>query len=309
MSRPSVLLTRPLPTMLEERLRTACDVTGPLGEGPVSGAALAAACRDHGAILCQLTEPIDAGLLARPSLRLVAQVAVGLDNVDLDAARRYGIAVTHTPGVLTDATADLTMALILATARRLPEAQAFVRDGQWRHWSLDLLAGLELRGARLGIVGLGRIGGAVATRARAFGMEILHHTRGRPDSVPLDDLLAGSDVISVHVPLDGTTRNLLSRERLSRCKRGAIVLNTARGGIVDEDALADMLDAGQLGGIGLDVHRDEPRVHPRLLAHPRALLVPHIGSATARTRFRMAEMATESVIAWARGEAIPHRAV
>ena len=315
-----VLVTRPLPAQCLARLRQVVEVTLRDEPFPPSEDDLVALIPGHEAMICQLTEPITAQVLdAAPTLRLVSQVAVGLDNVDLGACRERGIAVAHTPSVLTDATADLAMALMLAAARRLPEAERYVRGGRWTVWSLDLLTGLELRGAVLGIVGLGRIGQAVARRARAFGMRIVYSGRRRAareieeelDATwcALDDLLAQSDVVSLHAPLTDATRGLFDAGRLQRFKPGAILVNTARGGLIDEPALAAALDAGPLAFAALDVFADEPRVHPSLLDRGDVLLVPHIGSATRATRARMAALATDAVIDFAEGRPLAHTAL
>jgi glyoxylate reductase len=243
------------------------------------------------ALICLISDRIDAPLLdAAPNLRIVANHGVGLDNVDVPACTRRRVAVSNTPDVLTEDTADLTIALLLAVARRLGEAEAVLRSGAWTGWEPGQLLGTELGGRTLGIVGFGRIGRAVATRAAAFGMRVVH---SRP--LPLDELLAASDVVSLHCPLTAETRDLIGRAELARMKPGAILLNTARGLLVDEEALADALESGHLGGAGLDVYRDEPKLSPRLLRAPRAVLLPHVGSATHRTRARMAELCARAV--------------
>jgi glyoxylate reductase len=247
-----------------------------------------------------LSVRIDEALLARaPRLRIVANFAVGYDNVDVPAATRRRVVITNTPVVLTDATADLTMALLLAAARRFGEAEEMTRSGAWSGWTPDQLVGLELRGATLGIVGLGRIGRAVAERASAFGMRIVYAQPRRAEvewpQLALDELLASSDVVSLHCPLSPATHHLIDARRLALMKPTAILVNTARGAIVDEAALADALAAGRPGGCGLDVFEDEPRIHPRLRADRRAVLTPHLGSATRVTRARMAETAAQSI--------------
>ena len=255
-------------------------------------------------LLTMLADPIDDALLATPGLRVVAQHAVGVNNIDLEAARRRGVVVTHTPGVLTAATADLTLALLLATARRLVEADAYVRAGRFVGWSPTLLRGLELDGATLGIVGYGRIGQAVAQRASAFGMRILHHARS--GGTPLADLLAQSDVVSLHCPLTPQTHHLIDAAALARMKPGSILLNTARGPVVDEAALVAALQRGQLGGAGLDVFEDEPRLHPGLRDLPSVVLAPHIGSATWTARRKMAVMTARDLVAVLQGQAPQH---
>lgn len=258
------------------------------------------------ALIALLTTRVDRELLNRaPRLRVVANAVVGHDNVDLDACRSRGVTVTNTPDVLTDATADIAMALILASVRRLTTAEASLRAGEfqgWRFW--DYLGG-ELRNATLGIFGMGRIGRALAGRARAFGMRIIYTNRSpippelqmqleaRP--VELEELLATSDVLSLHAPLTAETRHLLNRDALGSMKRGGYLINTARGALVDEAALVEVLREGHLAGAGLDVYEHEPEVHPGLLELPNVTLLPHVGSATWGTRTRMAVLAARNV--------------
>jgi glyoxylate reductase len=256
-------------------------------------AALEAAAADADGIVCLLTERIDAGLLERAArLRVVGNVAVGVDNVDVAAATRRGVVVANTPDVLTDATADLAFALLLAAARRVCEGDRMIRAGAWTGWSPTQLLGADVWGRTLGIVGFGRIGKAVARRARGFDMRILH-TR----ETPLDVLLAESDFVSLHCPLTAETRGLIGARELGLMKRTAILVNTARGAVVDEAALAEALARGTIAGAGLDVFVDEPRVHPGLVAAPGAVLAPHIGSATVTARTRMVELAASAVAA------------
>jgi glyoxylate reductase len=246
-----------------------------------------------------------------PKLRIVANVAVGYNNVDLVAAEMRDVVVTNTPGVLTDATADLTWALILATTRRLVEGVDLVRSGTWTGWDPEQLLGLELRGRTLGLFGAGRIGQAVARRAPAFGLRVLYTARTpKPDferetaatRVDATRLLAESDIVSLHVPSTPETKGLINAEALARMKAGAILINTARGDLIREEALAAALERGHLGGAGLDVYADEPTIHPRLLAAPRTVLLPHIGSATAETRRKMAGIAIANVRAVVNGQ-------
>lgn len=263
----------------------------------------------------QLTTAIDDALLERlPALRVVADYAVGYDNVDLQAAARRGVVVTHTPDVLTNATADLTWALILAVARRLPEGDEVARSGEWSGWHPRQLLGKELNGSTLAILGMGRIGEAVARRGRAFGMRIVYWSRSaRPAldreldarRLELEEALASADVVSVHLPLADETRALLDARRLALMKPDAILINTARGPIVDENALADALEGQRLMGAGLDVHENEPAVHPRLAASDRTVLLPHLGSATIATRERMAAVVARNLAAVLRGDPPP----
>jgi glyoxylate reductase len=306
---PRVFVTRQLPGDALERLRATCDLDVWPHDAPPGPHALAYHAREADGLLCLLTDRIDAELLdACPNLRVVSNMAVGVDNVDLEAAAARGIAVGNTPDVLTDATADLTMALLLAAARRLPEGIAAVRDGAWGPWRPSWLLGLELRGARLGIVGMGRIGRAVAARARAFGMEVLH--AGRPGTGGFVETLAAADVLSLHCPLTPETRHLIDAAALATMKRGAILLNTARGAIVDQDALAEALRLGHLRAAALDVTDPEPLApdHP-LLSAPNLIVLPHLGSATHATRERMAELAVANLEAGLAGRPLPHAVV
>jgi glyoxylate reductase len=246
-----------------------------------------------------------------PKLRIIANCAVGYDNVDVVAAEMRKVIVTNTPDVLTDATADLTWALILACARRLVEAVDLVRSGQWHGWHPELLLGVELRGRTLGLFGAGRIGQAVGRRAVPFGLRLLYAARSaKPDferdtgavRVEWPRLLAESDILSLHAPSTPETKGVVNRDALSRMKPGAILVNTARGDLIREEALAIALEEGRLGAAGLDVYTDEPAIHPRLLAAPRTVLLPHIGSATHDTRRKMAAIALANVQAVLRGE-------
>ena len=255
------------------------------------------------AIVATLSDRIDSELLAAaPGLRVVANHAVGYDNVDIAACTARRVQVCNTPDVLTDATADLTFALILAVARRLREGERIVREGRWQYWAPTMLLGLELRSAVLGVVGYGRIGKAVAARARGFGMEVVWAGGNAPGRISLEDLLSRSDVVSVHCPLTAATRHLIGAPQLALMKRSAILVNTARGPIVDEAALVAALETGTIAGAGLDVFEDEPRVHPGLLGRDEVVLVPHIGSATRATRARMAELALTDAARVLRGE-------
>jgi len=239
-----------------------------------------------------------------PNLRIVANVAVGYNNIDLVAAEMRKVLVTNTPGVLTDATADLTWALILATTRRLIEGVELVRSGRWTGWHPEQLLGIELRGRILGLFGAGRIGQAVGRRALPFGLRVLYTARSpKPDferetgatRVDMSRLLAESDIVSLHVPASPETKGIINGETLARLKRGAILINTSRGDVIREEALAMALERGHLGAAGLDVYTDEPTIHPRLLAAPRTVLLPHIGSATEETRRNMAAIAVANV--------------
>jgi glyoxylate reductase len=266
------------------------------------------------ALLAMLHTRVDDELLeaAGPGLRCVANVAVGYDNVDLAAAARRNVAVANTPGVLDVATADLTLALLLAATRRVGEGERLIRAGRPWAWSMSFMLGRDLRGKLLGIVGLGGIGRRVAERARAFGMRIAYTARHPADPglvaalgaerMELEELLAAADAISLHCPLTEQTRHLISAERLALVKPGAVLVNTARGPVVDEAALVEALREGPLGAAALDVYEDEPAVHPGLLGLENAVLSPHLGSATVETRRAMAELAARNAIAAVRGE-------
>lgn len=269
------------------------------------------------AILCTLSERIDAALLdaAGPQLRIVANLAVGYENIDLDACRARGVWATNTPGVLTDATADLAWALILATARRVVEGDGLVRRGEWPGWAPLQLLGRELRGATLGIVGAGRIGVAVGLRAIPFGMSVIYaHPRecceldsaASARRVSLAELLREADFVSLHIPMRPENRHLIGRAELAAMKPGAILINTARGAVVDEAALVEGLRAGRPAAAGLDVYEFEPRVSAGLVELPNAVLLPHLGSATTQARTRMAEMAADNLIAALSGREPPN---
>ena len=255
-------------------------------------------------LISMLTDPVDADLLSRAPLRAVAQHAVGTNNIDLQAAAAQGVRVAHTPGVLTEATADLAFALLLSAARRIVESDRYVREGHWKGWSPTLMRGMELNGSVLGIVGMGRIGRSVARRAEAFGMTVIHHSRSGGCS--LDELLKESDVVSLHCPLTPQTHHLIGESAFSRMKTTAILINTARGPVVDEAALVTALEKGEIAGAGLDVFEKEPRVHPGLLSSQKAVLLPHIGSATVATRRKMGEMVATDLIRGLRGEPLLH---
>ncbi|MGH9390423.1 MAG: 2-hydroxyacid dehydrogenase, partial [Vicinamibacteria bacterium] len=284
-------------------------------QGPQRRTLLREAARSD-VLICFLTERIDEELLrAAPRLRFISNYAAGVDNVDVAFATRRGIPIGHTPGVLTDATADLAFALLLACARRIPEAERFMRAQRSVEWEPALFLGADLSGRTLGLIGFGRIGRAVARRARGFSMKILYHARHRaPRSVerslgaayaPLRRLLRESDFVSLHVPLSPMTRHMIGPAALRLMKRTAILVNTSRGAVVDERALARTLARGRIAGAALDVYEKEPAIHPSLLRAQNALLVPHIGSATVRTRRRMAEIAVANVAAFLRGEIPP----
>jgi glyoxylate reductase len=305
-----VFVSSELPGDALELLRAAHDVD--LGKGLADDLPDA-----YDAWVTLLTDRVDAARLGRATrLKVVANVAVGVDNVDLAACRARGVVVTNTPGVLTEATADLAFGLLLAAARRIAKGDRLVRAGGWTGWSPSFMVGARVHGATLGIVGMGRIGQAMARRARGFGMHVLYTQRARLEPAleralgatfaPLDDVLTTSDAVSLHCPLTAETRGLFGAARLARMKSGSVLVNTARGPIVDEQALADALANGPLGAAGLDVYEDEPRVHPALVARPNVVLCPHIASAERATRDAMAHTAAKNVLAVLAGQLAPN---
>ena len=296
-------VTRVLPGDAVERLAAAHDVeVWPEPSAPPRDV-LRTAAAGADALLTLLTDTVDADLLdAAPSLRAVANYAVGTDNVDLDAATGRGIPIGYTPDVLTETTADLAWALLMAGARRLGEGERAVRAGQWPAWNPGAFLGIDVHGAMLGVVGWGRIGQAVGRRAAGFGMEVLH-TR----ETPLDELLRRSDFVSLHTPLTEETRGMIGARELGLMQPHAVLVNTARGEIVDTGALVEALTAGRIGGAALDVTDPEPLPadHP-LLSAPGVAVVPHIGSASTRTRAAMADLAVDNLLAALAGERMPH---
>ena len=306
--RAKVLVTRELPEAAL-RLLGGHELDVHRGETPWSKSELIARLRDADALVCQLTQRVDAEVLAAGAkLRVVANVAVGYDNIDLGAATARGIAVTNTPGVLDETTADFTWALILGVARRVVEGDRLARSGEWRGWDLLLLVGADVHGKTLGILGLGRIGRRVAERARGFAMRVLYHDAVRAAAEverelglewveTKEELLQQADFVTLHVPLLPETRHFIGRAELSWMKPTAYLINASRGPVVDEAALAEALERKQIAGAALDVFENEPTIHPKLLQQPTVLLAPHIASASVETRTRMAVMAAENVVA------------
>ncbi|HKP22072.1 MAG TPA: D-glycerate dehydrogenase [Thermoleophilaceae bacterium] len=302
-----VFVTRQLPGESLGRLAREHDVEIWPDRLPPPRSELMARAPELEGLLSLLTDPVDAELIdAAPNLRAISNYAVGVDNVDVEAATARGIPVGNTPDVLTDSTADLALALMLGIGRRLAEGEAFVRAGEWRTWEPGLMLGRDLHGAAVGIVGYGRIGQAVGRRLEGFGCELL--TTSGSGGVPLDELLERSDFVTLHTPLTPATRGLIDEPALARMKPTAYLINTARGPIVDTDALARALHAGELAGAALDVTDPEPLPgdHP-LLDAPNLLVVPHVGSATVATRERMADMAVENLLAGLAGEPMPNQ--
>jgi glyoxylate reductase len=320
--RPKILVTQKVPDPAYPLLAEVGEVEANQEDGVIwSRAELLRRAPGHEYIYCLLTDTIDEALLtacanAQPRLRLLANMAVGFNNIDIAAATRLGIAVSNTPGVLTDTTADLAFALLMATARRIPEAERFLRAGKYTGWGPLLFCGAEVHHATLGLIGMGRIGKVMARRAHGFDMRILYHNRQRLSPaeeaeyhatyLPLDELLQRSDFVSLHTPYTQETYHLIDARALELMKPGAILINTARGPIVDEKALVRALQDGRIAGAGLDVFEQEPAVEPELLLMENVVLLPHIASASLPTRALMATMASQNIVAHARGERPPN---
>lgn len=314
--KPNVFISRTIPERPYKLITEACNVTVWDEETPPPRRELLRAVRSADGLLSMLTEQVDTELIdAAPNLKVISNYAVGYDNVDVAAATARGIPVGNTPGVLTEATADQAFALLLAAARRLVEGVAYVRDGEWKTWYPLQLLGYDVHGATLGVIGLGRIGHAMAVRARAFGMKIIYHGGSNTDyaksvkaqAVDLPTLLRESDFVSLHVPLTTETRYLIAERELAMMKRSAVLVNTARGGVVKTDALVAALQAGEIGAAALDVTEPEPISADHPLVHlPNCIVVPHLGSATRATRERMGMLAAENLLAGLRGERLPN---
>lgn len=318
MSQHKILITRRVPPPAIEMLRQAGHTVDLMDQDdPPSRAQLLARVGGVAGLVTMLSERVDEALLdaAGPSLRVVANFAVGFDNIDIPACAEAGVRVTNTPGVLTDATADLAWTLILAVSRRVVEGDRLVRGGRWTGWAPMQFLGLQLSGATLGLVGAGRIGTAVGLRSMGFNMRVLY-TEQRPNReleervgarrVDLDELLAESDVVSLHVPLTPQTRHLIGSEQLARMKPTALLINTARGPVVDEAALVEALAAGRIAGAGFDVYEHEPRLTAGLVELSNVVILPHLGSATTATRQKMSQMVAENVIAVLSGREPPN---
>lgn len=305
MSKPPVLLTTKVPSSVLGTLEAACAVDYN-DAGPLPHDALVEKVRGKKGLICVFTDAVSRDVLdAGRDLQVVSTIAVGYNNIDVDAARERGIVVTNTPDVVTEATADLTWALIMDITRRISEGDRLVRRGGWKGWTFDFMLGTELRGKQLGIIGYGRIGRAVAARAAAFGMRVVYtgrHPSADPMARPLDRLLASSDVVSIHCPLTPDTRHLINQASLARMKRSAYLVNASRGPVVDEAALAWALKNRIISGAALDVYEEEPRVHAELLSLENVILVPHLGSATTETRTAMAGLAVRNAVAVLSGQ-------
>ena len=320
--KPKIIVTRRLPDQVETRMRELFDTELNLDDAPMDRAALLSAMQRADAIVPTITDAIDADLLAQAGerLKLIANFGMGIDHIDVAAASERGVVVTNTPGVLTEDTADLTMALIMAVSRRIVEGANVVQAGQFTGWTPTWMMGRRVNGKRLGIIGMGRIGQAVARRAKAFGMQIHYHNRKPVSHViaeeleatyweSLDQMLARMDIISVNCPHTPATYHLLSARRLKLLQPHAVVVNTARGGIIDEAALADMLAEGAIAGAGLDVFEFEPAINPKLLTQPNAVLLPHLGSATVEARIDMGEKVIINLKTWMDGHRPPDRVI
>lgn len=310
-------MTGRIPDSAVQKLRVKHDVDAWTGDEPISREELLKRVAGADAVVSLLTERVDGQLLdaAGPQLKVVANVAVGYDNVDVLACAERGVVATNTPGVLTDATADIALSLILMATRRLGEGERIIRSGQPWKWGMHFLLGTGLQGKTLGIIGMGGIGRATARRARAFGMDIAYQSRSElaPQDAAelnarrmnLDELLATADVVSLHCPYSPETHHLIGRAQFTAMKDSAYLVNTARGAIVDEEALVDALRNGHIAGAGLDVFEREPSVHPGLLELENVVLVPHLGSATVETRTAMATLAADNALAVLRGDEPP----
>jgi glyoxylate reductase len=315
-AKPPLYVSRILPDPVMSAIRERFTLLQEPHDAPPDPSLLTSGLSQAVAAIVTLSDRIDAETLASTSrLKIIANYAVGYNNIDVEAARQRGIVVTNTPDVLTDATADLTWALMLATARRVIEGDRLVRHGQWSGWSPTQLLGTAVAGRTLGIIGMGRIGQAVAHRAAGFRMRVSYCSRRPVESprgeawefLPLPDLLAGSDIVSIHVSLTPDTRHLVGAQEFAHMRRSAILVNTARGPIVDEAALVDALANGAIAGAGLDVFENEPQLHPRLASFPQVVLLPHLGSATMATRVEMGMMCGDNVDAVLSGRPAPNR--
>lgn len=314
--KPRIFITRPLHPAVLEHLAARCDVQFHSEGTPLRPGPLGEACCDADGLLVVGVRVNEETLKRASRLRVVANCGVGYDNIDVAACTARRIVVTNTPGVLTDTTADLAFALLLAVARRVAECDRFVREGRWQKWAWELLWSADVHHKTLGLYGFGRIGQAVARRGRGFGMRILYHARRRVDEsierelggecVDRETLLRESDFLSLHLPLTSETRHLIGARELELMKPTAFLINTARGKVVDEEALVAALSAKRLAGAGLDVFEHEPHVHPGLVGMPNVVLMPHLGSATAETRSKMAMLAAENLLAALDGRRPPN---
>ncbi len=319
-STPRVIVTRKLPPEIEERLTTLFETKLNASDAPMSSSELKAAVQNCDVLVPTVTDHIDADVIAAagPELKLIANFGAGTDHIDVTAAHARGIVVTNTPGVLTEDTADLTMALILAVPRRLVEGDRLTRAGKFTGWTPTNHLGHRVRGKKLGIVGMGRIGQAVARRAHAFGLSVHYHNR-RPVPAPIADalgatywddlnaMLSAVDIVSINCPSTPATHHLINADRLKSMSADSYIVNTSRGDVIDEAALAEALASGQIGGAGLDVYEHEPEVHSKLMELPNVILAPHIGSSTFESRREMGEKVLINIRAWMDGHRTPDR--
>ena len=321
-AKPLVIVTRKLPDVVETRMMELFEARLNTDDHLFTQDELAAAAADCDVLVPTVTDDVDARVIASATgrLKLVANFGTGVNHIDLGAAKERGITVTNTPGVLTEDTADLTMALILAAPRRITEGERLLRAGKWEGWAPTLLLGHRIAGQRLGIVGMGRIGQAVAQRARGFGLAVHYHNRHRvPEAIEeeleatwwedLDQMLTHVDIVSLNCPLTDETRHLMDARRLALLQPHAVVVNTARGELIDENALCDCLESRHIGGAGLDVFENAPRVNPRLLALDNAVLTPHMGSATYAGRVAMGEKVIINIKSFVDGNPAPDRVI
>ncbi len=315
--KPRVLVTREVFDETLDYLRAHCEVIDNQKDVPYAQEALAAALADCEGLMCALTDKVDAALLARaPRLRAVANIAVGYNNIDVPACTARGVMATNTPGVLDDSTADLAWALMLGTARRITEVERRIRAGEWTGWRLKQWLGVDVHHATLGIVGMGRIGQAIARRALGFEMKVVYHNRKRiaPELerkcnaayVSLDELLTQSDFVVLQVPYTPETHHLIGAAQLKKMKTSAILINSTRGGVVDDAALVAALKGGTIRGAGLDVYENEPKLHPDFLKLDNVVLAPHVGSSTEATRKAMAMLAAQNLVAALQGHVPPN---
>jgi glyoxylate reductase len=316
MSQPLLYITRLLPDPVMSEIRRRYRLISEPGQQAPTAQDLRHGFSEADAVICTLAEQVDASLLSHATrLKIVANYAVGYNNIDIAAVKARGIVVTNTPDVLTDATADLTWALLLAVARRVVESDRLLRTGSWRGWAPTQMLGTDVTGTTLGIIGMGRIGQAVARRAACFGMRVIYASRrtcsvdGAWRQESMEDVLEQADFLSLHVPLTEETRHLIGRTELHRMKRTAYLLNTSRGPVIDEPALVAALQDGTIAGAGLDVYEEEPLVHPGLIGLPNVVLLPHLGSATITTRVRMGMICLENIAAVLRGAPALHPVV
>ena len=318
--KPKVIVTRKLPDSVETRMRELFDTELNVSDEPFTRKALIEAMGRCDVLASTITDKIDAALIEKAGgqLRLIANFGAGIDHIDVAAANARGILVTNTPGVLTEDTADLTLTLMMATLRRVIEGANAVQAGEFTGWAPTWMLGRRITGKRLGIIGMGRIGSAVARRAKAFGLQIHYHNRKPVSRVvsdeleatywdSLDQMLARVDIVTVHAPANPASFHLLSARRLKLLQPHAVVINTARGSIIDEEALANLLAEGKIAGAGLDVFEQEPRINPKLLKNPNAVLLPHMGSATVEARVDMGEKVIINIKTWMDGHRPPDR--